>query len=135
MDVLKKLHKIWGFAPRPLPITVLLFLLIAYCEFHLIREKIPNEFLKGSFPSMLVMPLVLFIINLFTSIRFQTHHHKIIITFLASGMMSLWLEWLVPLFYSRSTGDINDVLAIFIGWSIYCVVDQCPSSNGLRHMD
>jgi len=93
-----------------------------YILFHEIRNMLPIGFFRDSLPSVLVAPVMFSVIELTPSIKFHNHRSKLIITFLATNVIALWFEVVVPLFYPVSVMDISDVFGIFLGWILYITV-------------
>jgi len=90
-----------------------------YFLFHRVRSIIPISFIKDSFPSILVAPVMFGVTELADSIKFHRFSLKIIITFFSTTIIALWFEGLVPSFYQASVRDIGDVFGIFLGWFFY----------------
>ena len=99
--------------------------------FHKTRNMIPISFIKDSLPSILVIPVMLGVTELFPSIRFHSVRNKILITFTATIFIALWFEYIVPLFYSPSTPDIGDAVGIFIGWIFYISSNYRIKNNSI----
>lgn len=100
-------------------LLVLLVCALMYFLFHRVRSIIPISFIKDSFPSILVAPVMFGVTELADSIKFHRFSLKIIITFFSTTIIALWFEGLVPSFYQASVRDIGDVFGIFLGWFFY----------------
>ena len=103
-----------------------------YSLFHEIRNLLPNGFLRDSLPSLLVAPVMFSVIELTASIKFHSHRSKLIITFFATIVISIWFELIVPLFYPISVSDFSDVLGIFIGWILYMTIGYLSAKSMKR---
>jgi hypothetical protein len=105
-------------------IILLAVCLLVYVAFHWVRLALPEGFWRSSLPSMLVMPVMLAVTDLFPSIRFHTWLNKVAITLAVTLAATLWFEFTVPAFYSRSTSDTADAAAMLLGWLLYLAVDR-----------
>lgn len=109
--------------PRRFKILMLVLCLLIYVLFHRARIWLPDGFVRSSLPSVLLMPVMLGVTDLFPSIRFHSFIWKVLITLAATIFATIWFEWVVPEFASRSTSDLADAAAMFIGWLLYIGFD------------
>lgn len=102
---------------------------LLYFSFKLIRIQLFSCFFKDSFPSFLV-PLIMFsIIELVPGISFNSYTIKVLILILVTIISSVWLEFIVPLFYSISITDYGDVFAMFVGLCFYFFIEYSLSKH------
>ena len=129
LDVLRRLIE-WPFCQtRRAKIGMLAVCLITYLVFHRVRLLMPEGFLRSSLPSMLVMPVMLGVTDLFRSIRFHSWGKKATITLAATVAAVFWFEWAVPGFYPRSTADRGDMAAMLLGWLLYLTFDWLQANK------
>ena len=91
----------------------------AYVIFHWKRRGLPHGHFRDSFPSFLVLPFKFSIVDLVPGIRFHTRRNKFVILTCTAIVAAIWFEIIVPTFYSKSTGDIGDAVAMFFGLFFY----------------
>jgi Na+-translocating ferredoxin:NAD+ oxidoreductase RnfD subunit len=103
--------------------------LLAYLGFHSVRFLLPDGFIRSSLPSALLMPVMLGVTDLFESIRYYSFGWKVLITLAATIFATIWFEWIVPEFATRSTSDLADVAAMFIGWLFYICFDLAQAKR------
>ena len=124
LDVLSHLRDRCPSRAQWAKIVLLAVCLLVYVAFHWVRLALPEGFWRSSLPSLLVMPVMLAVTDLFPSIRFHTWRHKVAITFVVTLAATLWFELAVPAFYSRSTSDPADAAAMLLGWLLYLAIDR-----------
>jgi hypothetical protein len=123
MDVLRYFVQFALSPPRRFKILMLALCLLVYLSFHRVRLLLPDGFIRSSLPSVLLMPVMFGVTDLFSSIRYHSFSWKVLITLAATIFFTIWFEWVVPEFASRSTSDLADVAAMFIGWLFYIGLD------------
>lgn len=124
VDVLKQRTNTYFSSPRLIKIALLALCLLAYVVFHRYRLSMPYGFWRSSLPSLLLIPVMFCVTDLFPSIRFHGWIKKAAITGVATLAAVLWFESVVPVFYFRSVSDPSDMAAMALGWLLYLAVDR-----------
>lgn len=111
-------------------IWLLVFVGCAYFGFHAIRADLPPGFIRTALPSLLT-PLAMFgVVELLPSVRFDTRRLKWLIFGATTLVAAVWLEAVVPRLTDLASGAWQDVLAMGIGFALFCGFDWLWGNTG-----
>ena len=94
-----------------------------YFGFHAVRDALPVGLVQGSFPSVVVWPVLFCAAELTPGVRFHTRRSKLQILGAVGVAAMVWLEGVAPFLYPRSVGDLWDVAAMAAGFAMYWAFD------------
>jgi hypothetical protein len=102
----------------------------AYLWFHLYRTDLPPSVLRDSFPSFLLPVVIFATVDLRRRIRFPDLRVKLTVFVVTLIAAVAWFEAIVPGILGHGTADLQDSLAMALGFVAYVIVSACPRFRG-----